>query len=42
MSITEIDAYEVEDLLEDYPTNSTIVFEKAERQRLFEEWLIQT
>ena len=42
MLITEIDAYEGEEFLEKYPLKRTIVFEKAERQKLFEKWLSQT
>jgi hypothetical protein len=42
MLVTEIDTYEGEELLENYPINRTIVFEKAERQELFEKWLNKT
>jgi hypothetical protein len=42
MSITEIEAYEIEESHENYPNiNRTIVFEKAGRQELFEKWLSQ-
>lgn len=42
MLITEIEAYESEESPKNYPNiNRTIVFEKAERQELFEKWLSQ-